>query len=707
MGTTDTDTAPPLNSRSWWEGYFDAQWDANDGRAQTTYFMKCLVDNLPYPERKFLSSRTVTILDWGCAFGNGVDVLAKTFPQCRVAGMDFAERAIVEARNSFPDYDFRHTKNGEIDDQFDVIITSNCLEHFTDPVSTMRQHLRCCRRLYVALVPYREAPLHPQHATQFCEESFPKKLEGFTRLATVVVDCQPAYWPGKQILVIYGTQAYRPMRALRNVIGQLISQSRRVARVCRPAMRGDFGPIVSAVSRRVTKSKPRLDGGLRRRTPSSNRLATPAPQPTIKDVIARVHSSKGAVIFLPSIPWSTVLFQRPHHLARLFAREGYLVIYDCNYPGPGRDDVQGFREIEPNLFLFRGPQHLLRKLPRATLWSFTYNYQQTNWYPANYATVYDWIDALELFYHHGSQSVHRNHELALREAAVIATVTRTLQAEAIQTRSDTLYLPNAVDYDHFAADTEVPDDPAILHLRQQGKPIAGYYGAMASWFDYELLTATARRRPDWNFLLIGPQYDQNPDAKPPIGVPNITWIGPRDYQALPGYLKLFDVAMIPFQVNEITKATSPLKLYEFFAGGKPVISSPMPECQAYPEVHTVTSVEQFSTALDAALKESRDAAYCKHLRGIGRLNSWACRVQTVAQALDQRRAMRDNWQAKVAQTAIGLRRRCWRIRRGIANTWLFSAVWGRVKLAAIKAFPADTPRGQRIRLAMGRTSQGE
>ena len=62
-----TDSAPSLNSRSWWEGYFDAQWDANEGRAQTAYFMKRLVESLPVPEKQFLSSRVVTILDWGSA----------------------------------------------------------------------------------------------------------------------------------------------------------------------------------------------------------------------------------------------------------------------------------------------------------------------------------------------------------------------------------------------------------------------------------------------------------------------------------------------------------------------------------------------------------------------------------------------------------------------------------------------------------------
>ena len=175
---------------------------------QTTHFMQRLVENLPQPEREFLATERPSVLDWGCALGNGVDVLAKAFPSCRVVGMDFAERAIAEARKCFPKYEFRHTQQGEINDHFDVIVTSNCLEHFADPLAVMRQHLRSCRQFYVALVPYQEAPLCSSHVSQFREECFPEQLEGFTRLATAIVDCDPPYWSGKQILVIYASQAY-------------------------------------------------------------------------------------------------------------------------------------------------------------------------------------------------------------------------------------------------------------------------------------------------------------------------------------------------------------------------------------------------------------------------------------------------------------------------------------------------------------------
>ena len=117
---------------------------------------------------------------------------------------------------------------------------------------------------------------------------------------------------------------------------------------------------------------------------------------------------------------------------------------------------------------------------------------------------------------------------------------------------------------------------------------------------------------------------------------NVRWLGPRDYVTLPGYLSLFDVATIPFRINAITQATSPLKLYEYFAGGKPVVTTPMPECRAYPEVRIAATAAEFASALDAARDQGRDPDFRARLRALGRENSWSARVMTVLRALDGR-----------------------------------------------------------------------
>ncbi len=260
----------------------------------------------------------------------------------------------------------------------------------------------------------------------------------------------------------------------------------------------------------------------------------------------RIAASRGAVIFPPSIGWSVDLVQRPHHLARAFARAGYVVVFDSTH---SHDKVEGFQEIEPGVFLYGGPHEVLGRLGGAILWTFPYNFHLREHHPPETRVVYDWIDDLSVFPQERSL-LERNHRAALEQAAVVATVARTLDAEARRVRPDALYLPNAVEFDRFAREEAPPPaDPALSGLLSAGRPIAGYYGALARWFDYALLDELSRLRPDWSFLLIGPDLDGSLAGQPALARPNVAWIGPRPYETLPRYLRLFDVAMIPFAIN--------------------------------------------------------------------------------------------------------------------------------------------------------------
>lgn len=352
----------------------------------------------------------------------------------------------------------------------------------------------------------------------------------------------------------------------------------------------------------------------------------------LKTVTARIEKSKGAVIFLPSIGWNVVNTQRTQHLAREFARQGYVSIFDSS---DSYDDVSGVKEVEPNLFLIRESDNALTEIKNPILWAFTYNYQRRDVYPASTRIVYDWIDDFEVF-HFDREFLEGNHERALKEASVVASVARRLHDRVVASRPDALYLPNGVEYDHFANDSvALPKDPEISPSWLNEKPLAGYYGVMAHWFDYELLDAVARLRPDWNFLLIGPVYDNSlrDSGQTLLKNSNVKWIGARDYQIIPQYLKLFDVALIPFKINDITLATSPLKLYEYFAGGKPVVTTPMPECQAFPEVHIARIPEEFSLGLDAARAEARDPGFRQVMQRLGQENSWTSRVENLLKHL--------------------------------------------------------------------------
>ncbi|MBZ5535418.1 MAG: polysaccharide pyruvyl transferase family protein [Acidobacteriia bacterium] len=376
---------------------------------------------------------------------------------------------------------------------------------------------------------------------------------------------------------------------------------------------------------------------------SASSLGNRTHRDQLRLVIEKVQESRGAVIFLPSVGWKIHLAQRPHHMAREYARQGYVSIFVENmHP----DEENGFTEIEPNLFVFCSPEALLKEIPDPILWCFPYNFHEKDRYPALAGTIYDWIDDLGVFpYPRGL--LEKNHSRALKEATVVAAVSRRLVDQAAVVRPDALYVPNGVEYDHFADESiAIPDDPAIARLRWEGKPIAGYYGAFAKWFDYGLLDALAELRQDWNFLLIGPMYDESFAGKPLLKRSNVVWIGPRPYESLPGYLKLFDVATIPFLVNDITQATSPLKLYEYFAGGKSVVTTPMPECQAYPEVHVVKGTLEFSRALDAAKEQGSSREFREQVRRLAKENSWTRRIETVVEQLEKkspRAARKKRW----------------------------------------------------------------
>ncbi|MBX9789231.1 MAG: glycosyltransferase [Pirellulales bacterium] len=192
-----------VNSQPWWESYFATTWDGNCGRVQTTRFMECVVRNLPTLLREDLQAGRLSILDWGCAFGDGVRVLAEAFPRCQVAGLDFAQRAINESRRVYPQHEFIHAIDGRITRPFDVVVTSNCLEHFDEPLEVAAGHLAWCQTWYVVLVPYNEANLLDQHRSRFTESSFPERLHGFVRICVRAVDVDQRVWTGQQLIAVY------------------------------------------------------------------------------------------------------------------------------------------------------------------------------------------------------------------------------------------------------------------------------------------------------------------------------------------------------------------------------------------------------------------------------------------------------------------------------------------------------------------------
>jgi GT2 family glycosyltransferase/2-polyprenyl-3-methyl-5-hydroxy-6-metoxy-1,4-benzoquinol methylase/glycosyltransferase involved in cell wall biosynthesis len=209
--------ADRINSVQWWNDYFREEWERHGGPEQSRHFMQRIVDQLPPLDRAFLAEQAWSILDWGCAFGDGTAELARAFPRATVYGIEISSTALSRAAERFAGIRFLRATDdapvGTLPRAFEVVVNSNSLEHFADPLDVLRRNLAATTMLHLSLVPYDEAPLSVHHLTRFDESWFPEVIDGFDRVLAKVVDVDPTYWPGgRQLLVAYASRAYRTQR---------------------------------------------------------------------------------------------------------------------------------------------------------------------------------------------------------------------------------------------------------------------------------------------------------------------------------------------------------------------------------------------------------------------------------------------------------------------------------------------------------------
>ena len=357
------------------------------------------------------------------------------------------------------------------------------------------------------------------------------------------------------------------------------------------------------------------------------------------DEILDTHKdAAGIVIYPPTIGWAAQLFQRPQQMARAFARMGYLTFFGVDWGGP--EEVRGFRYEDDRLCLTGLPLALLpilERVPNPLMISYVYNYEFRK-YLSNPTTVFEHIDHLEVFASSFSmEQLGSWFEEAAGNAKVVAASARDLQIEMLPTRPDTILCPNGVTFEHFAGYRPGPVPSDLERILNRGRPVVGYYGAIAEWVDYDLLDFAAERLHDYSFVFIGPNYDKTMDNAAVFRRENVWWLGPKSYVALPGYLHHFSVATIPFKVNDVTHSVSPLKLFEYMAGGKPVVTTAMRESQHYDNVLIAHDPEEWVKLIVDGVSLDRDPSFVAGLQRTARANTWEQRVGTLIDAASKQR----------------------------------------------------------------------
>jgi glycosyltransferase involved in cell wall biosynthesis len=238
--------------------------------------------------------------------------------------------------------------------------------------------------------------------------------------------------------------------------------------------------------------------------------------------------------------------------------------------------------------------------------------------------TYDCIDEISLFAGHSAVDRYQKYEAALLKMADATFVTAEKLELSLRERmpdGPLVRVPNGVDFQFFQTRAHEDGQPQeLLALRH---PVIGYVGVLRDWFDYALVGAIARAMPKASFVMVGPlDFGFRIDSL--RGIPNLIWPGRKEYRDMPQYINAFDVCLIPFLATKVAETTNPVKIFEYFALGKPVVASPMHELLPFERdgLLTIATGEQaFVEGIRAGLAE-KGTELRQRREAIAREHSW-------------------------------------------------------------------------------------
>ena len=230
--------------------------------------------------------------------------------------------------------------------------------------------------------------------------------------------------------------------------------------------------------------------------------------------ILKKHKNKKVVVFYPHCDWKMKMHQRPQHVAKALARRGILVFY-CT-PNASEDEVFGYEEVEKNLYVTNQLEMLKRCIPKYTLGLYANAYgcwkeELQEIQKKGHDILYEYIDDLHEDLANIPEEMLERHYYALGDENIKVLCTAgALYENTKKYRTGNLILStNGVNYEDFAIKyvPEIPEE--IKSIAQDNRKIIGYYGALAKWFDYELIAKIAKERPNYDIILIGIDYDKS------------------------------------------------------------------------------------------------------------------------------------------------------------------------------------------------------
>jgi glycosyltransferase involved in cell wall biosynthesis len=383
--------------------------------------------------------------------------------------------------------------------------------------------------------------------------------------------------------------------------------------------------------------------------------------PTSNNHVMRTLARRNRVLWLNSIGLRTPNLASGRDLAKIWRKLG----------GFARGPV----EVEPGLWVYTpivlpiphstAAIAINRQILRRTLaylrwrlgfdeyqlWTFVPNALPYLGMPGETLSVYYCTDEWSKFtYLDGERMAEKERQLCER-ADVVLTTARPLLERRLPLNPETHLSLHGVDHRHFATSLD-PATPPAEELAGIRGPTLGFFGLIHDWIDLGLIEAVARARPDWTIVLIG---RASVDVSALGRLPNVKLLGRRPYAALPRFCRALSVGLIPFAINELTRNVNPIKLREYLSAGLPVVSTALPEVQAYDRFCRIARTpEEFVAACDEAIRTDSPELRQARSRAMA-AETWEAKVDAIGRIVAgvQRRRRAAAGLAGAAEVGVG------------------------------------------------------
>ena len=313
------------------------------------------------------------------------------------------------------------------------------------------------------------------------------------------------------------------------------------------------------------------------------------------------------IVFHASFGWNIEMKQRPQHLAEALSKKKVLYIYRSDVKN---DNIYSIKKIKDNLYVLNLDMYSLNVAFFEVIKSInkpkfvhvyatclnSVDYEKIKTYmDKGFKVIYDFVDELssEISGYNITSKMIEDHEKLLRDKENVLVVSTAKKLKDIANKfrgenENNILAPNAVNLEDFKNHgNEIGEK--IQPIVNKRKPIIGYYGALAKWFDYKDLI---------------------------------------------NYSRYFDVCIVPFIKNDITDSTSPLKIFEYMALEKPIVTTDINECKNYESCLISKDYDEFIRNIDKALKlEVDNKEYFNILRREAEENTWDNRAELIKEAI--------------------------------------------------------------------------